>query len=193
MVARTRLRQLIQKREAKPFSGKSGKHQCFIHLQTGFRLGLVAKAGSEESRAYIGDNKVAPSPSDYLLAELGGVKELEDAVREQKWINFASRIFAPSPVPSTLQPDEADDRFYNEIFTAYRRLIDTGVPLCPLRTLIEAVQIEDIVRGYIAQPYETYVEALKRLQRKHPRQVHFHVDRLGRPAYLKLDSHLLRM
>jgi hypothetical protein len=188
--ARTRLRQLIQQRATKPFSGKSGKHQCFIHLQSLFRLGLVARPGDDESRTYTAANST-PRAADFLLNEIGDVKDLEEAIKEEKWTSFASRLFGRSPARGAPQSDESDDQFYRDIATSYRRLSATGIPVCPLRTLIEAAQIEEIGRGHYAQPYEARVEALKRLQRKYPGQVHFHVDRLGRPAYLKLDQNVL--
>jgi hypothetical protein len=192
LAARTRLRELIQQRQTKPFRGRSGEHKCFIHLQSLFRLGLVAKPGGDESRTYVAANKIPPTQSGYLLADRRGVEDLEDAIREQKWTAFASQLFSPSAARDAPQSDQANAQFYTDLFTAYRRLSETGVPVCPLRTLIEAVQIEQIVRGDPAKSYESCIEALKRLQREHPRQIQFHVDRLGRPAYLKLDLDLMR-
>jgi hypothetical protein len=191
LTSRTRLRQLIQKRQAKPFSGQhSGDHQCYIHLQSLYRLGLIGKSGGEDSRTYIGTGSVGQMSSDYLLHQLDGVEALERAVNEQKWGDFAARIYSPNLTLPRHQ-DESDHRFYDDVFAAYRRVSATGVPLCPLRTLINGAQIEEIARGERPEPFGVRLEALKRLQRNHPRQVHFHVDRLGRPAYLKLNPDLV--
>lgn len=190
LTSRTRLRQLIQKRQAAPFSGRSGEHQCFIHLQSIYRLGLIGKSGGGDSRTYIGTGSVGQMSSDYLLDQLDGVKSLERVVNEQKWVDFAARIYSAN-LTLTRYQDESDHHFYADIFAAYRRISATGVPLCPLRTLIDGVQIEEIVRGEHPEPFGVRLEALKRLQRNHPRQVHFHVDRHGRPAYLKLNPDLV--
>lgn len=192
VTTRIRLRELIQQRKANPFSGThSGDHQCLLHLQSLYRLGLIAKPRGDNSRIFIRASDAASAPADYLLKKLNGVEALETAVNCQKWMEFASVIFSPSSTREVHQADESDEVFHHEIFEAYRRLGVTGIPLCPLRTLVEKVQIEEIVRGQNAQSYEARIEGLKRLQRKHPRQVHFHVDRIGRPAYLKLDRNLI--
>ena len=94
LTSRTRLRQLIQKRQAKPFSGRSGEHQCYIHLQSMYRLGLIGKLGGGDSRTYIRIGSLGQMSSDYLLDQLDGVKALERAGNEQKWIDFAARIFS---------------------------------------------------------------------------------------------------
>src|SRR5207253_358174 len=115
----------------------------------------------------------------------------ETALRSEKWIQFANRIFARAG-KGDVHGSDAEHRLLEDIFEAYRRVSATGVSVCPLRTLIEGAQIEGILRGEVVPSYESCVDVLKRLQRAHPREVHFHVDRLGRPAYLKLEEKLVR-
>jgi len=64
--------------------------------------------------------------------------------------------------------------------------MDTGVSLCPLSTLIEAIQIQRISKGQKIIGYADTFLLLRDAERKHPRKVNFHVDRAGRPAFLAL-------
>lgn len=190
---RIRLRQLIQKRLARPFSGAhSGEHQCFVHVQTMLRLGLAEKAPEGTSRVYKCAEGRGSEDVRYLAGQLPDVETLEAAVKKQRWTEYASRLYAPSVAQDTPAGNEDDDSFYEDLFDVYRKVSSNGVPMCALRTLVEAVQIEEVVRGQKVGSFDKRLDDLRRLQRRHPKKVHFHVDRAGRPAYLKLDSGLHR-
>ncbi len=95
LAQRTHLRQLIHNRQAKPFSGRSGEHQCYIHLQSLYRLGLVGKIAGEGTRTYVLLDSSSDGSVIDVLAELNDIEALERAVKDRLWVKYANRIYSP--------------------------------------------------------------------------------------------------
>jgi hypothetical protein len=79
--ARITLRGVIERRRASPYTGKSGPHQLFVHLQTLYRIGLVGLEDSGAARKYSLLKKGATAePLTLLLAAVPDVIALEKCV-----------------------------------------------------------------------------------------------------------------
>ena len=64
---RVKIRRLAEHREARPYRGKSGPHQCYLHVQTLTRLGFLTKAAGRE-RVYL---RKSPTPEYTSAPQLG--------------------------------------------------------------------------------------------------------------------------
>ena len=181
---RVRIRQLAERRRAKEFRGRSGAHQCFVHLQTLNRLGLITRA-SGKNRVYIrrSSTSMGTSPTSKLLDLLPGAADLERAVSEGRLYDIVSDLLAGPRQQGEFTPQ----KFAAIVRRAYEQVISTGVNLCSLQTLTEAVQIESLALRYRPLPACEVLNRLRSMQRDAPRSIRFHVDVFGHPAFLKIS------
>ncbi len=181
---RIRIRQLGERRRAKPFKGNSGRHQCFVHLNALCRLRLITAATTND-RAYTQAPPIpdGASPTAKLLRLLPDAAELERAVSAGRLYEIVGELSG-----RTLRHhDFHHDAFADMVHQLYRRVVSTGVSLCSLQTLTEAIQIEALVLGHKPPHAHVILNQLRSIQRESPRTIRFHVDVYGRPAYLKIS------
>jgi len=185
---RTTLRQALQKRAKQPFRGKSGPHQSFVHVQALYRLGLASKSAEDHNRRYL---LQVPSRGLELLASgLPDLAALETVFEKKHWPELAFTIFAEQAREATYMEiaQESSDDVLARFRDLYDRVMATAIPLCPIQTLIEAWQIEQICSGRQPRSFSETLREMRRWQEKWPRDVRFHVDRYGHPTYIKLSD-----
>ncbi len=187
--ARVRLRQVVDRRTSKPFSGRSGSHQCFLHIQTMYRLGLLNRIEKKGARRYDVQTESSYGASQGLINALPDVSALERIIKERSWAAIAyATICRTATEASAGRTGGPTDRLAPEVRRIYDKVAGTGAYLCPIRTLVETVQIEQLAAGTKPVSFDAAEEELRELQQARPRVVRFHVDRQGRPAYIRLGD-----
>jgi len=167
------------------FSGKTGAHKSFIHLQTMTRLGLLHRPEPASQRVY----ELPVSSGDGLAALLRlipTVSALEEIVDKGRWSEVAAAVLCVGRGPTI-----SDQELLRVIAQLYRHVSETGVPLCSLDTLVDAVQIHLMTSGFRLLTSGEIIETLMALQRPHPGGVRFHVGRRGRVAFVKISRDLV--
>ncbi|MDE0096809.1 MAG: hypothetical protein OXS40_10615 [Gammaproteobacteria bacterium] len=182
---RTRIRQLQEKRRLVPFKGNSGRHQSLIHINTMFRLGLIDSFKSKKSRLYKPKYLEGKelSPTSNLLSAVPNIKTLEEVVESQSLYNVVGQTLGIECNAGSIN----DMEFMNRVKYVYSQVSGTGVNLCSLRTLSEALQIQSLIEKTVPESHTTILSRLRTLQNKTPSQIRFHVDRYGNPAYIKIE------
>lgn len=181
---RTKIRHLLEKRRYKPFRGQSGPHQSLIHINTMYRLGLVDKHSGNKSRLYtrIAAETTEHIPTSDLIRVIPDIRSLEALSKAQDWYRVAGRILdAPS---GNAKMSESD--FVDHVQGIYERIVRAGVSLCSLQTIFEAIQIKAVLSGVIPFSFQEGISILRSYQGKTSSSVRFHVDRYGRPAFIKM-------
>ena len=183
---RVRLRADIGRIVRRPFRGRTGEHKAFVHLQTMYRLGLLHRSPKSSARIYTTDGCVPRLQA--LCRAIPDISALEQCVRGTGWVSIADSVFRSPGVPRPVMA-EADAihlllRFYSEVAA-------TGAPLCSISTLTDALSIALLERGFEVQTRGGALAVLSALQKANPREVRFHVDRRGCPAFVKISSRLL--
>jgi len=179
---RTAIRHLLSKRTRQPYSGKSGAHQCFLHLKAMTRVGLLQSRGREYCKH---PSSVDPKGVIYqFLRNVPDSATLETIIVKNEWPKVATAIFAQG-----LLSDErwTKGRILDQAHELYGRVMATGVPLCSLKTVIEAIQIKQISAGTMPISYEECMKVFRQAQAENPKKIRFKVDRIGRPAFIVLS------
>jgi hypothetical protein len=167
------------------FTGKTGVHKSLIHLQTMLRLGLLERAESAVQREYVIREDAKPGLVAFLET-VNSVSALEVIVREGTWAEVAAIVFRlnSSAALRIAAPRRLVSHFY-------RRVMETGVPLCSTSTLIDAVQVYLLSNGARLLTRKQMEQELTNLQKESPKDVRFHVDRSGKPAFIKISDQLV--
>lgn len=182
---RVALRTEIDRIRRKGYRGKSGSHKLFVHLQTMLRIGLVRRA-STSGRRYTAE-ATQRRRLTVLTEAVPGPDELEQAVRDATLLDTAAQVL---DVPlSTEQPEIAG--LWSRAVPLYQRIVATGIPLCSLSTLIDAFQIEQATTAGVIHSHAIILEAIEASQREQMKDVRFHVDRRGNPAFIKLSDEFI--
>lgn len=181
---RVKIRQLSDRRDAKPFRGKSGAHQCFVHLQTLARLGFVTRTNSHD-RVYTKNaaGTARPTPTARLLASVPSIAALDDIVSKGALYDVAHNLLGGSGHHRGL----TGSWFPETVQRIYGRVMKTGIALCPLQTLTEGIQLEYLSLGLSPPHLRDVLTRLRSMQRDAPRSIRFHVDVFGRPAFVKIS------
>ena len=182
------IRRQIEAIKTSDYQGHSGEHKLFVHLQTLYRLGLITTPSPSESRNYCLPQSIPGGRGGVaaLTEMVPDVPSLEQVLKNHKWIEVAANVFQ---IEATTWTDTSG--FTSLVAPSYRRVMATGVSLCPISTLIEAVQIELLSQESQLLLWSEAIEAMERLQKRRPKDVRFHVDRRGQPAFLKMSDELL--
>jgi hypothetical protein len=192
---RVELRRAIERIGSRGYEGNTGSHKIFIHMQTLYRLGLLSRLEPSGTRSY----QIPPHSDtggrglDLLLEEIPDVRSLERMIETHKWPELAVKVFqlTTERYCETIN-DESVDKALTLLAPAYRRVVSTGVPLCSLYTLIEAVQIDLISHSSIFLSFDDAQTLVISAQKKYPKEIHFHVDRRGQPAYIKISDQIMK-
>lgn len=176
---RAEIRQLLAKRERQPYQGKSGSHQCFVHLNTMERIGLLQSTGREYSRPV--HSSELTHGINRLLDAVRDVATLENIVSRKEWPKIAATVFQPH---TAVRPDWTEIHIFETARALYKRVMSTGVTLCSLNTLIETIQIRQIAEGVAPISYERGMTIFRHAQAQNPKAIRFNVDRIGRPAFI---------
>jgi hypothetical protein len=189
-VDRVELRRKIDRIKSEGYKGNSGSHKLFIHLQTLHRLGLLYRPDKGGSRVY----QVPEQSGDHIpgleifAREIPDVVLLEKVIASHQWLQVATKVFGlVAPSGGTSVPMDGTG-FLHTLVTYYKRVMATGAPLCPISTVIEATRIFFLVEQSRVVDYDDLLNLLVATQKRQPREVRFHVDRMGRPAFLKLSG-----
>lgn len=124
-----------------------------------------------------------PSPTAKLLGLLPGARELERVVSSGRLYDIVGEVAGRA----LRRYDDNPDSFAATVRQLYERVVSTGVSLCSLQTLTEAIQIESLVHNHAPPHAQDVLNQLRSMQREAPRAIRFHVDVYGRPAYLKMS------
>jgi hypothetical protein len=168
-----------------PFTGKTGWHKSYIHLQTMFRLGLLHRRDLR-NREYVAVDSMRVMLSD-LVRLVPSVVALEEIIQQGRWAEIAASVFQLGAAPAI-----STDRVLQLAAVTYRSILATGVPLCPLSALVDAIQIHLMASGCHALTAKDILNTISGLQKRRPRDVRFHVDRRGRVAFMKMSDELAR-
>jgi hypothetical protein len=172
------------------YKGKSGPHKMFIHLQTLYRLGLVERGPSAAVRQYLIPEADSGRGLRVFVEEIADLYTLEQIVKEHRVLEVGAKVLQVSSTRVN-QATYAPEKFLFLVVPAYRGVMSTGTPLCPLSTLIEAIQIDLLASRSELLTYQVALQLLERIQQERPSDVRFHVDRRGTPAFLKLSDSIV--
>ena len=182
---RAKIRQNLKRRVSSPFSGKSGVHQVYFHLQTLFRLGLIDKAsGTRENVFFVNQDDAKELPLNRLqkqvpdiqsLEKVAGMGDLFDVVAQVYWKEIDGGRSACGREPVR-----------HEIECVYNSVTSAGVDFCPLATLEDTINVGRILAGDPVLEKQDVINEIRKMQMESPRAVRLHVDRAGRPAFLRM-------
>ena len=183
---RVRLRQQLERIERRPFRGRTGEHKVLIHLQAMCRVGLLGRATGSKSRVFTSEGSMSRLES--LDHELPSVTTLEQRMARNEWAAIADVVLRGA---RTGRPEMPETEAVQLLLGFYAQVASTGAPLCSISTLIDALCIVLLARGFQVMSHSRALAALRALQNEYPKDVRFHVDRRGRPVFVKISSHLL--
>jgi hypothetical protein len=180
---RLKLRRYLESLRGKPFKGKGGTHKIKLHVQTLYRLGLLKSDGY----LYELPNSCSPDKSaiGILLRRVPDISTLEKVVQNREWIEIAAEVLMLRHEPVQ---QRSHDKLLSIVATHYRKVMDSGTPLASLHTLIEAAQITMLIEHAQMISYAMLESVIIGAQKRNPKDLRFHVDRLGRPAFVKMSS-----
>ena len=184
---RMSLRSKIDRLKSRGYKGKSGAHKLFLHLQTLHRLGFVDRLFASNERQY----KVSDEGRKRLkrlVAAIPDVLALERVVQGHLYIEVAAQVYGLSRQNDILSPSES----LCHLIPSYLRVVATGVAICPLAPIIEAAQISLLATTSRLIAYADFVALLREAQALYLRDIRFHQDRHGNPAFLRISDELVR-
>jgi hypothetical protein len=187
---RVALRKEVERLRRKGYRGNSGSHKLFVHAQTLYRIGLIARRNTT-SRGYHlpGDSQGVEQGLGRLLRKVPDIFALEEIVTAHRLIEIAAYVL---PISYTPWGVEQRKETLSLLAQFYRRTVLTGAPLCFLSTLIEATQIALLTKGVLLR-YDEALALITEIQQKHPKEVRFHVDRRGQPAFVKMSDEMVKV
>lgn len=180
---RVTLRNELDRLKSRGYKGKSGTHKMFIHLQTMYRIGMLDRNEESANRTYVARrDRLAP-----LVELVGDVVGLEQVIREQRWPEIVGTLNGTAPSVTI-----DDDTLRQLVAHYYGLIMKSGIALCPIATLTDALQLHGLVENR-RWDLSAVHEWLRDVQREDPKHIRFHVDRAGNPAFIRLPDALVAL
>jgi hypothetical protein len=189
-VERLGIRKQIERLRQNGYAEKTRQHKLHIHMQVLYRLGLVDRVDSADGILYrLSDSADRGEGGlEVLLSEIPDVATLETRIRAQEWPTVASRVFGIQNAAPVEAGDAELDSLIPQLAALYQRVMAQGTPLCPLSSIIEGVQILALIERLWLVQYDDLLELIRKEQKEAPREIRFHVDRRGMPAYVRFSE-----
>lgn len=186
---RVKLRNELQRITNKGYTGNSGAHKLFVHLQTMKRLDMIDREDLGGSRIY----KLPVEGKDAIIRSF--VDQISDAVSLERVIEENSGIeriagaygFARQTFEG-IEESAMRDPLIKLIHEYYSRIMSTGIPICPVGALLQALQIEVLTRDGILIPYDKLLDFLINEQKRRSKEIRFHVNRQGKIAFIRISN-----
>lgn len=189
---RVKLRREIDRIKTKGYEGKSGSHKIFIHLQTLHRLGLINRLDGSARTYQLPEQPLGmPSGLKILSKEVQDVLSLEKVIETHRWLQIAARVFQIEGFRLQEDTAELSEEILPLAVTYYQRVMSTGMPLCSLSTLIEAIQINLLTDRLMLLSYDKALDIIAVAQKERPKDIRFHVNRRGQLAFIKLSDNIV--
>ena len=182
--SRVRLRQLLEKRRRHPFHGKSGAHQSWLHIHALHRLHLVEQVEAGSARIYRRKSQTGrtQTPTQRLIGAIPDLMALERVVDADMCYEVVAEVLGYVDSGQ----DVLDKEFVDKVRSIYDNVMATGIVICPVQTLTEAIQVQSVIEHRKPPRAQSILARFKKMQRDSPRDIRFHVDRSGFPAYIKM-------
>ena len=193
------LKAKIEFLKAKGYSGRTGQgrtrqHKLRLHVQTLYRLGLVQRVDKPRGLAFrtpLKGDSVAGNPSA-LLKEAPDVATLEQRLADGEWASIVANALEIEH-DSQVELDEKGGRYVLDLLARfYPEVMSSGVAVCPLQPVTEAIQIQALAeRGWLLTP-EQIAGVMEEEAGRQPKDVRLLSSR-GRPrAAIKLSDRWIR-
>lgn len=186
-VERVRLRQNIDNLLRQNYTGNTGNHKLFLHAHLLHRTGIIDLKSTQSREYRLSNDRTHRERAIKLSKAITDLEALETAVQSQRLIEIAAEVLGVEYVMWDQAKQYLTIRLLTEI---YRQVLAHGAPSCPLTTLISAIQIK-LLAGNVLITYNTAYDFIVDLQQNQSRDVRFHVDRRGKPAYLRLSEEFI--
>lgn len=192
---RVALRTRIDELQSRGYGGRTGlgktrQHKLRIHMQTLYRLGLLERLDGTGGIVYRLPDRSSQSTRglESLLCELPDILAMEERIASREWPEIGAKILG-IPYTFSAQLDEVREKcILAALIHSYQQVMSLGTPICSLSAVIESAQITGLTeRGWLVH-YTQIIDLLREEQKKNPRDIQFHVDRRGRPAFIELSA-----
>jgi hypothetical protein len=187
---RTRLRHELLRLEGQSYKDTTRKHKLLPRLIPLEDFGLLARTITDEEEILIPTKINDRVPLRTLASELGNIKLMEFRFAADEYYTIIAKVLCSNARQLSLESHK--DILAKEVVKAYTALRGTSVAVYALNTVINVVCVELLASHALVSSPQQVLEFLQQLQKDRPYDVHFHVDRQGRPAYLMLSENLLK-
>ena len=183
---RVRLRQKLQ---GQKYDTSTRRHKTYPHLMPLEDMGLVTRTESGEGDAFVPVVRNGRTPLQTLVEGFPSIKELEASIDQGEHCSILAGVMFPGHRRLSLREDLA--QLMHTTIESYRALSISGSVLHPIDAITDICYARMLSKQQVLVTRQDIDGALAELQRQHPKEVRFHVDRLGRPAYIVIDDELV--
>lgn len=187
---RVALRGQIDQLKPRGYAGKTRQHKLHIHMQTLYRLDLVERLDRPDGIIYRlpEQNSGNKTGLETFLCEVPDLPTLEKRMATCEWARIASKVLKIPYVVLTEIEEEHRNYILSLLVLFYQQVMLQGTPICPLSTVIEAIQIHALIEHGWLLEYGRVMKSIVDEQKQSPKDIRFHVDRRGRPAFIRLSK-----
>ena len=183
---RVRLRHKLLRQK---YDKSTRRHKTYPHLIPLEDMGLVTRERVNGRDVFCPATSDGMTPLQIMVEAFQTIRELEDSIDRSEHCSILSCMLFPSQRRFSQQQDLAI--LMRTVMEIYRVLRSNGIAIHPIDAITDICYAQMLYRQQILVTRRDIDGALADLQTRHPKEVRFHVDRLGRPAYIVVDDGLV--
>ena len=183
---RVRLRQKLQRQ---PYDTSTRRHKTYPHLIPLEDLGLVVRSESKGMDIFTPAVSNGWTPLRTMAKGFPTIKDLEVSIDRGEHCTILAEAMFPGHRRFSQRDDLAP--LLQATIEGYRALSIGGAVIHPIDAISDICYAQMLFRKQVLVTRRDIDSALAELQTQHPKEVRFHVDRMGRPAFVVIDDELV--
>ena len=184
---RVRLRQKLRRRR---YDTSTRRHKTYPHLIPFEDMGLLVREKVDKKDVFTPTAYDGKTPLKTMVEAFPTIKALEDSIDRSEHCSILAEMIFPGHRRFSQSRDLA--MLMRATIESYRVLSSNGIAIHPIDAITDICYAQMLFRQQVFVTRQDIDGVLAELQTQHPKEVRFHVDRLGRPAYIVVDDGLVQ-
>ena len=183
---RVKLRQKLQRQG---YDTSTRRHKTYPHLIPLEDMGLVVREKFDERDVFTPAVCDGRMPLKTMVEAFPTIKELEASIDRSEHYSILAEVMFPGHRRLSLREDLPV--LMRTTVESYRALSVSGSVIHPIDAITDLCYAQMLFRQKVLVTRRDIYDVLAKLQTQHPKEVRFHVDRMGKPAFIVVDDGLV--
>lgn len=183
---RVRLREKLKRQR---YDTTTRRHKTYPHLIPLEDMGLVVRDKVHGRDVFTPAICNSRTPLQTIVEAFPTIKDLETSIEQSKHFSILAEVMFPDHRRFSQREDLAV--LVRTAIESYRAMRMGGAVIHPIDAITDICYAQMLLRQQVLVTRSDIDSVLIQLQAQHPKEVRFHVDRLGRPAYIVVDNGLV--
>ena len=181
--------QLRQRLQRQQYDRTTRRHKTYPHLIPLVDAGLVSRNRADGNEVFSPVVHKEVTPLEILVEAYPTVRDMEVAIENGEHTKTLASVMVANH--RKYSQDVDSEVLLHKVIQTYQVMRSNGAVIHAIDAIADVCYAQMLLENQVLITRREIDRALYNLQMRFPQEVRFHVDRMGRPAFLLLDDELV--